>query len=93
MIVCMTWLLQILGALTAPTSMALTCRWRSRPQHQQRTLDEPENPPRSVIGNVTHSVFGVTKIQYPQTSTTGTTGKLAGFSNELFEHNKIELEL
>jgi hypothetical protein len=28
-----------------------------------------------------------------QTSTTCTTGKLAGFSNELFEHNKIELEL
>src|ERR1700733_9022283 len=29
-IVCMTWLLRIVGALTAPTSMALTCRWRSR---------------------------------------------------------------
>ena len=28
------WLLQIVGALTAPTFMALTCRWRSRPQHQ-----------------------------------------------------------
>jgi hypothetical protein len=26
------------GALTAPTSVALTCRWRSRPQHQLRTL-------------------------------------------------------
>src|ERR1700747_3877388 len=25
------WLLRIVGALTAPTSMALTCRW---PQHQ-----------------------------------------------------------
>ena len=36
-IVCMTWLLQIVGALTAPTSMALTCRWRSRPQHHERT--------------------------------------------------------
>src|SRR5580692_7632427 len=36
-IVCMTWLLRIVGALTAPTSMALTCRWRSRPQHQQQT--------------------------------------------------------
>jgi hypothetical protein len=23
-----------LGALTAPTSVALSCRWRSRPQHQ-----------------------------------------------------------
>src|SRR5450631_798958 len=32
-----TWLLQIVGALTAPTFMALTCRWRSRPQHQKRT--------------------------------------------------------
>ena len=28
------WLLRIVGALTAPTSMALMCRWRSRPQHQ-----------------------------------------------------------
>jgi hypothetical protein len=26
------WLLQIVGALTAPTSMALPCRWRNRPQ-------------------------------------------------------------
>jgi hypothetical protein len=28
------WLLRIVGALTAPTSMALMCRWGSRPQHQ-----------------------------------------------------------
>ena len=28
MIVCMTWLLRIMAALPAPTSMALTCRWR-----------------------------------------------------------------
>jgi hypothetical protein len=28
------WLLQIVGALTAHTFMALTCRWMSRPQHQ-----------------------------------------------------------
>src|SRR5665213_4278668 len=27
-------LLRIVGALTAPTFMALTCRWRSRPQPQ-----------------------------------------------------------
>jgi hypothetical protein len=27
----------IVGASTAPTSMALTCRWRSRPQHQKET--------------------------------------------------------
>src|SRR6202162_3685368 len=32
------WLLRIVGALTAPTSMALKCRWRSRPQHHKRTL-------------------------------------------------------
>src|SRR6478609_2683268 len=32
------WLLRFVGALTAPTSMALTCRWRSRPQHQLQTL-------------------------------------------------------
>src|SRR6188474_1388285 len=32
------WLLRIVGALTAPTSLALMCRWRSRPQHQKRTL-------------------------------------------------------
>jgi hypothetical protein len=31
------WLLRIVGALTAPTSMALPCRWRSRPQHQLLT--------------------------------------------------------
>jgi hypothetical protein len=31
------WLLRIVGALTAPTSMALMCRWGSRPQHQKRT--------------------------------------------------------
>src|SRR5215471_6420140 len=28
---------QIVGASAAPTSMALPCRWRSRPQHQKRT--------------------------------------------------------
>src|SRR5215468_10543623 len=32
------WLLRIVGASTAPTSMALPCRWRSRPQHQKRTF-------------------------------------------------------
>src|SRR3954470_24986597 len=26
----------MVGALTAPAFMALTCRWRSRPQHQER---------------------------------------------------------
>src|SRR5262249_16888814 len=32
------WLLSIVGALTAPTFMALARRWRSRPQHQKRTF-------------------------------------------------------
>src|SRR5918994_4926402 len=35
------WLLRIVGALTATTSMALMCRWRSRPQHQNRTKTSP----------------------------------------------------
>src|SRR6266498_4834852 len=30
----------MVGALTAPTSMALPCRWRSRPQHHNRTLTD-----------------------------------------------------
>ena len=33
----MIWLLQIVGALTTPTSMAFTYRWRSRPQACDRT--------------------------------------------------------
>src|SRR5262249_16005002 len=39
------WLLRIVGALTAPTSMALPCRWRSRPQHQKRTHALQHNQP------------------------------------------------
>src|SRR5260370_33235744 len=31
------WRLRIVGALTAPPSMALPGRWRSRPQHHKRT--------------------------------------------------------
>jgi hypothetical protein len=31
-------LLRIVGALTAIPSMALMCRWRSRPQHHKQTL-------------------------------------------------------
>jgi hypothetical protein len=31
------WLLRIVGASTAPTSMALMRRWRSRPQHHYMT--------------------------------------------------------
>src|SRR5215467_6927495 len=37
------WLLRIVGASTAPTSMALPCRWRSRPQHQKRTNAPQQN--------------------------------------------------
>jgi hypothetical protein len=37
-------LLRIVGALTAPTSMALTCQWRSRPQHQEETSLELLRP-------------------------------------------------
>src|SRR3990170_5925354 len=37
-------LLRIVGTLTAPTSMALMCRWRSRPQHQKQTsVSYPES--------------------------------------------------
>src|SRR5580704_19610728 len=37
------WLLRIVGALPAPTSVALTCRWRSRPQHQKRPFSYREH--------------------------------------------------
>ena len=30
------WLLRITGALPKPSSVALVCRWRRRPQHQER---------------------------------------------------------
>ena len=33
-------LLRIVGASTAPTSIALMCRWRSRPQHQEQTSSD-----------------------------------------------------
>ena len=33
------WLLRIVVTSTATTSLALTCRWRSRPQHQVRTVE------------------------------------------------------
>ena len=41
-----SWLLRIVGALTAPTSMALTCRWRSRPSIKSRQ-NERDRPPSS----------------------------------------------
>src|SRR5262252_9259137 len=40
------WLLRIVGASTAPTSMALPCRWRSRPQHQKQTSAPFTRSPR-----------------------------------------------
>src|SRR5580692_5306748 len=45
------WLLRIVGALTAPTYVALTCRWRSRPQHQKRPFSYREH--RRVARQVT----------------------------------------
>src|SRR5262245_26977685 len=37
-IVCMLSSSESWEPQTAPTSLALACRWRSRPQHQNRTL-------------------------------------------------------
>src|SRR5262245_46140893 len=45
------WLLQIVGASTAPTSMALPCRWRSRPQHQKRTNAPQQKSHHSIISS------------------------------------------
>jgi hypothetical protein len=44
---CMFWLLRIVGPQQAPTFMALTCRWRSRPQHQKATCAALERCPLS----------------------------------------------
>src|SRR5215831_13411927 len=44
------WLLRIVGASTAPTSMALPCRWRSRPQHQKRTFRIAASPFYHLVG-------------------------------------------
>jgi hypothetical protein len=60
------------GALTAPTSVALSCRWRSRPQHQYRTwpLRSPErfralwqmhSGPSHLILLVTHAASAMTR--------------------------------
>src|SRR5215469_7018956 len=45
------WLLRIVGASTAPTSMALPCRWRSRPQHQKRTYAAQQRTPYSITSS------------------------------------------
>src|SRR5215211_1699686 len=55
------WLLRIVGASTAPTSMALACRWRSRPQHQKR-LNAPQQTRQAIRspyrhGRATSAVF------------------------------------
>src|SRR5262249_35624909 len=61
------WLLRIVGASTAPTSMALPCRWRSRPQHQKRTNaggHAAATPPRRamnsrrLMGRTVHCLMG-----------------------------------
>ena len=60
-------LLRIVGALTAPTSAALTCRWRSRPQNQLRTyrctalsdaLGQQRTPTRSAVAAPTLGARG-----------------------------------
>src|SRR5262245_12486282 len=52
------WLLRIVGASTAPTSMALPCRWRSRPTNpievvELLAINRPKPPafprPRSAV--------------------------------------------
>src|SRR5450759_3951006 len=65
------WLLQIVGALTAPTFMALMCRWRSRPQHQQRT-----HAPQQTAALVDHLVGGEQQLgQTSKPSEPGRTSK------------------
>src|SRR5215469_7980767 len=41
-----------MGALSAPTSMALTCRWRSRPQHHKPTYAVPQICNYSITSSV-----------------------------------------
>src|SRR6266568_666507 len=53
------WLLRIVGALTAPTSMALPCRWRSRPQHHSITSSAS---PSSGSGAVSPSALAVLRL-------------------------------
>src|SRR5258705_3945566 len=45
-------LLRVVGALTTPAFVALACRWRSRPQHQNRkskSFDRPMRQPSDWI--------------------------------------------
>jgi hypothetical protein len=49
-----------MGALTAPTSVALTCRWRSRPQHQLRTHAAQQN--LLILSGTETQVIGSNKV-------------------------------
>jgi hypothetical protein len=58
------WLLRIVGALTAPTSMALPCRWRSRPQHHLRTHAPQQQRPYSITSSASaSSLSGISQLQ------------------------------
>src|SRR5215471_19027465 len=52
------WILRIVGASTAPTSMALPCRWRSRPQHQKRTYAAQQKRRYSITSSAVASNDG-----------------------------------
>src|SRR6516164_9327801 len=48
------WLLRIVGALATPTSVALACPWRSRPQHQRRTHALQQNERTMLRAELAH---------------------------------------
>src|SRR5262249_30988625 len=50
-------LLRIVRASPAPTPMTLTCRWRSRPQHQKRTFVSPYR--RAIAAAAITAIFTV----------------------------------
>src|SRR5260370_11471929 len=52
-IVCMARSSESWEPLTAPAFMALTCRWRSRPQHHERTWQSD-----SEVTGLEHTVLG-----------------------------------
>src|SRR5262245_20540742 len=83
------WLLRIVGALTAPTSMALPCRWRSRPQHQKRThalqqkapLFDPSPASASRVGGTSRpSALAVFRLMTSSNLVGCSTGKSAGLA-------------
>ena len=84
------WLLRIVGALTAPTSMALTCRWRSRPQHKTEKCGErvllageayPSRPYADLVGEFQSprpwASLGLTPGTYLYCARTGRSAGLA----------------